>query len=66
MNPDAQRGFFDAPNDGKKNGAAAEQVDEDEDLLPHGVLGAPLLRLLYDDLCDVRQDLKRGGVCVCE
>ena len=45
------------PDDGEEDGPAAQQVDEDEDLLPRGVLRLTLLSLRDDDLGHVGQHL---------
>ena len=49
----------DAPDNGKEDCAAAEQIHEDEDVLPAVVAGFALLRLLNDDVGHVGEDLKR-------
>ena len=48
------------PDYRKQDSATAEQVYEDEDLLPDRVLRLSLLTLLHDDPCNVVQDLYKA------
>ena len=41
------------PYNGENDGATAKKIDEIEDLVPKGILGDSLLRLLQNDQSDV-------------
>jgi len=48
----------DGPYDWKENGAAAQQIHEEEDVVPGTELGVALIRLVRNDLGHVGQNLR--------
>lgn len=50
------------PDDRKQNCATAQEVYQEEDLLPEAILSGALLRRLNNDVCHVSQDLERVRV----
>lgn len=50
-----------SPDNREEDGAAADEVDQKQDLLPQVVFTGALLRRLDDDVGDVSQDLQDDG-----
>lgn len=49
------------PDHGEEDGAAADKIHQEEDLLPDSVVAGALLTGLNDDVGHVGQDLRGGG-----